>query len=397
LQPPVNVLYLHSQTGFGAESAIHAHLMRKLDRRRFRVHVACPAPDGANKAHSTSLLEEIDDILLRPTHFAPSIRAGGLDAIVKSASSAGRFALDFAALGRYVRRENIRIIHGTDRPRDAAYAVALGRLTGAKSIVHVHVKWSEIYTPVAKWCVRNADAVFGISRYVTGTITGLGTPSSRVHTILNSIDPSKWDPNTDGRPIREEFGISPTAPLLVSVSRLFSWKGQRELLRALAMVRAERPDTRLLVVGADAQEVHGGSFTDELKGLARELDIAENVTFTGPRTDIPSIMAACDVYTMPSFEEPFGLVFLEAMAMQRPVAALNNGGTPEVVEHGRSGLLSDPSNVPALAANILTLISDAELRARMGAYGRSRVVEYFNSERMAADAARAYDEILGVR
>jgi glycosyltransferase involved in cell wall biosynthesis len=131
--------------------------------------------------------------------------------------------------------------------------------------------------------------------------------------------------------------------------------------------------------------------------LARELDIAENVTFTGPRTDIPSIMAACDVYTMPSFEEPFGLVFLEAMAMQRPVAALNNGGTPEVVEHGRSGLLSDPSNVPALAANILTLISDAELRARMGAYGRSRVVEYFNSERMAADAARAYDEILGVR
>jgi glycosyltransferase involved in cell wall biosynthesis len=368
--------------------------MRKLDRQHFRVHVAYPETDGVNKTHSSTMLEQIDDIVRRPTHFAPSFRAHGRAFLTKGASAAGRSALDFAQLGRYVRRENIRIIHGTDRPRDAGYAVVLGRLTGAKSIVHVHVKWSEIYTPVAKWSVRNADAVFGISRYVTGTVLQMGTPSHRVHTILNSIDPSKWDPSTDGKPVREEFGIPATAPLLVSVSRLFSWKGQRELLRALALVCAERPDTRLLIVGADEHEVHGGSFTEELKILARELGIASNVTFTGSRSDIPSILAACDVFTMPSFEEPFGLVFLEAMAMRRPVAALNNGGTPEVVEHGQSGLLSDPWNVPALAANILTLISDAELRARMGAYGRSRVIEYFNSERMAADAARAYDAIL---
>jgi glycosyltransferase involved in cell wall biosynthesis len=165
-------------------------------------------------------------------------------------------------------------------------------------------------------------------------------------------------------------------------------------LLALARVRAEIPNVRLLVVGADAVAVHGGSFTSELKTLANELGIAGSVTFTGERSDIAPIMAACDVFSMPSREEPFGLVFLEAMAMQRPVVAVNDGGTPEVVEHGQSGLLAPAHDDAALASNILTLLRDPELRARMGAYGRSRVLEYFNTHRMARDAGDAYEAVL---
>ena len=80
--------------------------------------------------------------------------------------------------------------------------------------------------------------------------------------------------------------------------------------------------------------------------------------------------------------------------MERPVVSLNNGGTPEVVEHGRSGLLSPPHDIDALAANIVTLLADAELRARFGAYGRSRVLASFSAERMARDAGRAYEAIV---
>jgi glycosyltransferase involved in cell wall biosynthesis len=105
-------------------------------------------------------------------------------------------------------------------------------------------------------------------------------------------------------------------------------------------------------------------------------------------------MAACDVFTMPSLEEPFGLVYLEAMAMQRPVVSLDNGGTPEVVEHGLSGLLSPPRDIDALARNIVLLLRDPALRARMGAHGRSRVLEYFNVGRMAQDAGAAYEAVL---
>jgi glycosyltransferase involved in cell wall biosynthesis len=224
-----------------------------------------------------------------------------------------------------------------------------------------------------------------------------GTPRERVHTILNSVDPSRWDPHTDGSGVRSEFGIPPKAPLLAAVSRLFGQKGHRDLFKALAGVRQRGVDAWLLVVGADALEVHGGSFTAELKILARDLGITDRVVFTGPRSDIARIMAACDVFSLASLEEPFGLVFLEAMAMQKPVVAKDDGGTPEVVEHEKSGLLSRAGDVDTMAAHLVRLLGDADLRARMGAYGRSRVVDYFNVHRMAEDAGKAYEAILNRR
>jgi glycosyltransferase involved in cell wall biosynthesis len=242
--------------------------------------------------------------------------------------------------------------------------------------------------------VRNADAVFSISRYVTETVVSTGTPRDKVHTVLNCIDPSRWDPDTSRNKVRREFSIPDDCFVLASVSRLFSWKGQRELLRAFAIVKTELKNVRLLIVGPDEHHIEGKSYTDELKTLAVELGVASDVVFTGGRPDIPEIMAACDLFTLPSFEEPFGLVFLEAMVMRRPVVALSNGGTPEVVEHGVTGLLSEPSDVAGLASNIVTLLRDPERRARMGDLGRARVLAHFNPQRMASEAGVAYRALL---
>lgn len=391
----INVLFVQSQTGFGADTAIHADIMQNLDPARFSVHAACATSDASGKAPSLSRIESIPHVRVRPTQFAPGLRGRELREVLAGVRAAAAFPLDFAALCRYVARHRIDIVHGTDRPRDAAYAMALSKVTRAKSVVHVHVKWSNEYGGGSRLGVQHCDAAFGISRYVTGTIIEHGKPSDRVHTVLNGIDPTPWNPDIDGRPVREELGVPPGAPLLASVSRLFSWKGQRELVKALALVRREIPDVHCLIVGADEHFVHGGSFTEELKALARELGVFDRVIFTGKRSDVPRVMAACDVFSMPSFEEPFGLVFLEAMAMKRPVIGVNNGGTPEVVEHGKSGLLSEPWNIEELARNIVTLLGQPALRARMGEYGRSRVLDYFNAKRMAEDAGNAYAALLG--
>lgn len=390
----IGVLFIQSHEGFGADAVIHAHIMRHLDRARFEVHVAVTAGDGTTPSRPLQILREIPDLRVRPTHFAPGLRGRSAQALLAGAKAGRHFPKDFVDLRRYVRANQIRLIHSGDHPRDCVSGVVLGKLTSAKSIVHVHVKWASHYSAPAKWAVRSADAIFGISEYVTGTVVGMGRPAPDVHTVLNCVDVAAWDPDTDGSAIRREFGIAPEAPLIASVSRLFSWKGQRELLKAFAAARAELPALKLLVVGADEREAHTGSFTAELKALAQELGITEHVVFTGARTDVAKIMAACDVFTLPSFEEPFGLVFLEAMAMRRPIAALDNGGTPEVVEHGKSGLLSAPYDIPAYTANILTLLRDPALRARMGEHGRRRVVEYFNAQRMVADTAAAYEKIL---
>lgn len=390
----INVLFIQSQVAFGADSRVHADIMRYLDRDRFTVHVACVADDGGRVPKSLAGLREIPNIHVRPTRFAPGISQRSLATILAGVKDSASFPVDLLGLLRYVQKENIHVLHGTEKPRDGLYAVALARLARAKSVVHVHVKWSNEYSKVARWAVRHASAVFSISNYVTDTIVQMGTPPERIFTLHNCLDASRWNPSETGSAVRKEFGISAGTPLLLSVSRLFSWKGQRELVRAVASVRDEFPDVKLLIVGWDEPTLHGGSFIKELQELAQSLGVSENVVCTGPRDDVAQLMAAADLYTMPSYEEPFGIVFLEAMAMKKPVIAVNNGGTPEVVEHGRAGLLSPPWDVDALASNIRVLLRDPEKRRAFGEYGRARALEYFNPQRLAAEAGEAYTAIL---
>jgi glycosyltransferase involved in cell wall biosynthesis len=390
----IGVLFLQAQEGFGADSAVHADIIRNLDRDKFIVHVACNAGDGQSSPPSLAIIERIPDIHVRHTRFAPSLGRRDWASLARGFGAAAAFSRDFISLREYVAREGIRIVHSTERPRDAVYNVALARTTSARSVVHVHVKWSNEYSKPARWAVARADAVFSISRYVTSTLVQMGRSASGIHTVLNGIETSRWDPSIDATELRRELGVPLDALVLVSVSRLFSWKGQRELLQALALVRQELPNVCSLIVGADAGEVQTGSFTEELKALSRALRLEDAVILTGPRSDVPRLIAACDLFTMPSFEEPFGLVFLEAMAMKKPVIALDNGGTPEVVEHGLSGLLSPPRDIPALARNIITLLKDRELRLRMGEYGRRQVLERFTALRMARDAGEAYERVL---
>jgi glycosyltransferase involved in cell wall biosynthesis len=388
----IGVLFLHSQDEFGADAAVHADLMRHLDRDRFEVHVACTAGDGRREPLPLSIMRSIPQLRVRPTRFLPWV-GRDVSRLPDILPSLWAVPGDFWDLRRYIKTNRIRVIHSTDRPRNAVYGVALGKLTGAKSIVHVHVKWSAAYSRSARWGVQQADAIFSISEYVTRTVVEMGRPAADVRTVLNAIDPALWDPSTDGSSLRAELGIPLDVPLLASVSRLFSWKGQRELLQAFALARVQQPQLRLMIVGEDVDGPNG-AYVRELKQLALQLEVADAVTFTGGRRDIARVMAACDVFTLPSFEEPFGLVFLEAMAMKRPVVAIDNGGTPEVVDNGQSGLLSPPWDIPALAANIVKLAGDSELRRRLGEHGRERVLSYFNTRRMADDAARAYESVL---
>jgi glycosyltransferase involved in cell wall biosynthesis len=296
-------------------------------------------------------------------------------------------------LAAYVRRERIQVLHATDRPRDALACVLLARLTGAKALIHVHVKFDQWMSRGQKWALGQADMLVGVSEFVAESLRAGGYDGARVRAVLNAIEPSDWNPDSSPAPGRASLGVSADAPLIVSVSRLFSWKGHAELLRALALVKRELPEVRLAIVGADYPE--GSGVTRALAQQAAELGLTENVIFTGQRRDVPALMAACDVFALPSFEEPFGLVYTEAMAMRKPVVALRNGGAPEVVSHGENGLLSPPKDDAALAANLLVLLRQPELRARFGAHGRKSVEERFSPARLARDFGALYTQLAG--
>jgi glycosyltransferase involved in cell wall biosynthesis len=375
---------------FGADTFIHALIMRGLDRSRFDVHVACPAGTPGARTPAFQALSAIPDLRLRPSDFGPSL--SGRSPIEKAVLLLGGVPklASFAGLARYVRQNRISVLHSTDRPRDAVSCALLGKLTGARSVIHVHVKCAGWMSRPARWAMDRVDALVGVSQFVARSLVECGYPAQKTHAVLNAIDPAAWDYRLDPGPVRRALGIPSHAPVVACVARLFRGKGQDDVIRALSLVRREFPDVRLLIIGEDDRQAMQTSFTAELKALARDLGLSDQVVFTGHRADMPALLAGCDVFALPSFEEPFGLVFLEALAMKKPVVALDNGGTPEVVEHGASGLLSAAGDQAALAANLLTLLRNPVLRARMGEYGRRQVETRFTPERMARDTEQVY-------
>jgi glycosyltransferase involved in cell wall biosynthesis len=108
-------------------------------------------------------------------------------------------------------------------------------------------------------------------------------------------------------------------------------------------------------------------------------------------------MAALDVFAMPSWEEPFGMVFLEAMAMKKPVVAWNSGGAPEVIVDGVTGFVVAPHDTASLAGALTRLLQDPTLRRRYGEAGRRRVEETFTPQRMCQDMLAVYRAALGRR
>jgi glycosyltransferase involved in cell wall biosynthesis len=397
--PPFGVLFLQSQSFLGADSTLHAQLMRHLDRSAVEVHVALTTEPASNPAASAPrAIGAIPDLRIRPMSFGPSIH--GADRIARLKLSLGGIGLAASLLGlaAYIRRHHIRIIHGTEKPRDALYGVLLGKLTGARSVIHMHVAYGDWMSRTTRWALENADCVVAISQFVARSLVDAGIAPERIRVVPNALDLSAWDATIDGGVIRRELGLSQAAPVVGIISRLFRWKGHAYLVDALAIVKREFPDVRLVIVGEDdprASWEHGGTFTSKLEDQAEQLGVADNIIFTGFRTDVPQLLAAFDVFAHPSWEEPFGMVFLEAMAMHKPVVAWASGGAPEVIVHGETGLLAPRESVADLAGAMIALLRDRELRTRLGTAGRQRVERLFTAEIMAERMLEAYRGTLG--
>lgn len=389
LRRPTRVLFLNSAGDGGADTAVHMTIIRNLPRDRAEVHVAAQ-PGLTGRVFQE--LKTLPHVTLRPTYFGPTLwRQSKLQKIASLVQVAPTMA-SLLGLVRYMRKNRIEVVHSTDRPRDALSCVMLSALTGAKSVVHAHVNYGAWMSRGVKWAFGRADTLVAVSRFSAQTFIEAGYAPARVHFILNAIDIERWDPEIDPSIGRAALGVPPTAPLIVSIARIFPGKGQRDLLQAVALVKRVLPGVMVAIVGTDFPE--GSGETLELKKLAAELGIERNVIYTGHRSDIPNLLAACDVFALPSYEEPFGLVYAEAMAMRRPVVALSTGGAPEVAEHEVSGLLSPRGDTEALSASLLRLLQDPALRAQFGASGRRRVEAHFTQPRLAADVCDLYERLL---
>jgi glycosyltransferase involved in cell wall biosynthesis len=167
------------------------------------------------------------------------------------------------------------------------------------------------------------------------------------------------------------------------------WKGQRELLGAIAHLRGLHPDVHVLILGADEPE-----YRSVLEGVARDGEIGERVHFGGFSNDLRSFFHEIDIFVHPSYWEPFGLAIVEAMAMGKPVIACDAGGVPEIVTHGTDGWLVEPRSTEAVAVAMSALLKDAGRRREMGVAARATVRARFMPHHQCSQVIQQYEKLL---
>jgi glycosyltransferase involved in cell wall biosynthesis len=245
---------------------------------------------------------------------------------------------------------------------------------------------------------RADDAIICCSDHVARYVTTVGrAPTDRIRRVYYGIDLARpVDLGAEKRAaIRTDLGIPDRAEVVLGVGRLDPQKGWPDLLDAMAVVVASRPRAHLVIVGGAQQG--NDAFVASLRARAGSPDLSGHVTFAGVRTDVPELMASCDVFAMASRWEGFGLVFAEAMAAARPVVATKVSAIPEVVVDGETGLLVEAGDTRGLAMSITRILTDRPLGGRLGVAGYRRVRERFAAPRMIDETVAVYRDALARR
>ncbi|HET9785391.1 MAG TPA: glycosyltransferase family 4 protein, partial [Terriglobales bacterium] len=219
--------------------------------------------------------------------------------------------------------------------------------------------------------------------------------AGKLRGIANGIDPESLA-GGDRAAFRRRWNLADDAFVFGMTAILAPWKGHEVFLAAARAVLAALPGARFLIVGDDVYDTRGhGQRRTWLEAQVRELGLGESVCFTGYLRDgLADAYAACDVAVHAStLPEPFGRTAIEAMAAGVPLVAAAAGGMLEIVEPERSGLLTPPGDAGALAAVMLRLAREPELRTRLIAGGRQRVRERFSQDAIHAQWMELYREL----
>jgi glycosyltransferase involved in cell wall biosynthesis len=223
-----------------------------------------------------------------------------------------------------------------------------------------------------------ADRLWSPSQYIKQCMVRYEkVPAERIAVLPHGFDFTLMQPRLDAartKALREELG-GDVKLIVATIARLSVEKGHEFLLRALPAILRVHPQARFVFAGA-------GPRREELEAMARELGVADYVRFLGWRTDAWDIIEAADAIAHPSLSEPFGIVFVEAMALQKCVVTTSNSAAPEIIDHGETGLIVPPRDPDAFAAAMLSLLADRERMRVMGELARRRAIEKFDFKKM---------------
>jgi glycogen synthase len=244
-----------------------------------------------------------------------------------------------------------------------------------------------------------ADMIITVSYAMKDELIQLGFPRDKIHVSYNGVDPKKYDPASVSaaqvRKIREYYGLKDDELMILFLGRLVGVKGVDKLIMALPHILPKFPKAKLVIVGV-------GDLQEYLSNLVRTMRLDDYVRFRFdfiPEEERIIHYAACDVAVFPSFYEPFGIVALEAMSMERPVVvgAAGVSGMREIVvccSEEQCGYHVDPNNPSDIAWGVMSALESPEKRKWLGKNGRKRVLNEFTWSKIAEKTANLYEQLI---
>jgi len=284
-----------------------------------------------------------------------------------------------------IRKEKIGCIHCGHVLSTGIVGLILMKCLKLPYIVYTHsadILEFQKYWPVKKLLqsiLNNAAKVSCNSRFTYGKLLDLGVAREKIKLIYPKTDFLKFDRFMETGSIIKRYDLADKR-IILSINRLIERKGNDVMVQAMPAVLKEVPNAVYIIGGK-------GRYENRLREMVKDFHLEKDVIFVNNLSDedVIKFYKACDVFVMASRTlkeedtEGFGVVFLEANACGKPVIGGRSGGIPEAVADGTSGLLVDPLKVDEIARAVILLLKDKDHAAQLGAQGKKRVQEQFDS------------------
>lgn len=371
---PKRILYIHGIDSIGGAERDLLAMLNALNRAEWEPHVACPSGGPLHGMLSKAGLS-VHSLVLAPWRkwFSPFVRWVGV-----------------SKLRTLVKQLQPTLIHVNDIWWVPHTITAVSHDSFGRIPIVAHVRQEIEPEKVSRYRLDQVDAVISISKQVEQALLAGGVSARSVRTIYSGLDLMRLgDKDCDREAICRKLGLSHDVVLLGTVANLFPRKGYDVMLRALPAILKAEPSTHYVIIGTGEKE-----YERTLHALCEELGISRCVHFLGFQDPVRLFLDALDLYVHPARMEGFGIAIVEAMAAGKAVVATNTGGIPEVVEHGRTGLLIAPDNPEALSAAVVSLLRDNIRREEMGERGAKLVRERFDLKASTAAIEQVYHHLL---
>jgi len=376
---PRKILHIITQLELGGAQRSTLQILARLDRRRY-----APTLISSNGP----LSHEARQIPGLTVHLWPTLRRQ----IHPLADGVA-----FARLTSFIRREQFHLVH-----THSSKAGILGRWAAhaahGPAIVHTihgfafHAYQTALvrrgYQQLERLTSRITDRLIVVSEHDrrAGLDAGIGHPS-QYRLIRYGVEARRVATDGARQSVREELGITPTAPLIGTVACLKPQKAPLDFVRACRIMKRELPEAHFVLIGDGTQR-------PRVERWRRRFALDDSLHLLGWRRDVPRLLSALDVFVLASRWEGLPIACLEAKAAGLPIVATSVGGVPEVVANGVNGLLVPPARPEQLASVVIDLLHHDEARNRFGEASYASLDGACSIERMVTQTEELYETLL---